>query len=197
MDISGILLRSFKSRDIDVRISCKIIGLAGNSDRVFLDTEVGDRIESELALVAVGTVPNTQGLMLTAAGVETDKAGFIPVDPRTLKTSAKNIHAIGDVISLSGMGHPALAHIASAEGELAAEFIAKSKTSWTINYDAIPLIIFTDPEIAVCGLTKDEADKRFPEFSKKITEQSAMRRFLSQALHHGRGSWPRKKESIQ
>ncbi len=178
MDISGILLRSFKSRGIDVRISCKIIGLAGNSDRVFLDTEVGDRIESELALVAVGTVPNTQGLMLTAAGVETDKAGFIPVDPRTLKTSAKNIHAIGDVISLSGMGHPALAHIASAEGELAAEFIAKSKTSWTINYDAIPLIIFTDPEIAVCGLTKDEADKRFPEFSKKITEQSVSENYL-------------------
>jgi dihydrolipoamide dehydrogenase len=177
-DISGILFRSFKSRGIDVRLSCKIIGLAGNSDRVFLDTEVGDRIESELALVAVGTAANTQELMLEATDVKTDKAGFIPVDPRTLKTSAENIHAIGDVISLSGMGHPALAHIASAEGELAAEFIAKGKTSWAINYDAIPLTIFTDPEIAVCGLTKDEADKRFPEFSEKIIEQSVSENYL-------------------
>lgn len=177
-DISEILARSFKSRGIDIRLSCKIIGLAAGSDRVFLDTEVGDRIESELVLVAVGNMANTEKLGLENANVETDKFGFIPVDPRTFRTNSENVYAIGDVASLLGIARPALAHIASAEGELVAEFISKGKTNWTINYDAIPLTIFTDPEIAVCGLTKEEADKRFPEFPEKIVTQSVSENYL-------------------
>jgi dihydrolipoamide dehydrogenase len=102
--------------------------------------------------VAVGRQPLTDGLNLEAAGVETDGAGRILVD-ETFRTTAKNIYAIGDLIA-----GPMLAHKASAEGRAAVENMAGH--AGEVNYDAIPAIVYTWPEVASVGLTEEQLKER-------------------------------------
>ena len=112
----------------------------------------GDKEEKkkfDKVLVAIGRQPNAKASKPQNAGVEIGEDGFIKVF-NNRKTSAKNIYAIGDIT-----GQPMLAHKASHEGRIAAEVIKGEKGS---TYDAkvIPAIVFTDPEIAWCGLTEEQ-----------------------------------------
>jgi len=104
-------------------------------------------------LIAVGRKPNSASLKLENADVKMDAQHFIPVDGER-RTNKKNIFAIGDLT-----GEPLLAHKASHEGRVAAEVIAGEKGA---GYDpkVIPGIVFTDPEIAWCGLTESQAEER-------------------------------------
>jgi dihydrolipoamide dehydrogenase len=101
------------------------------------------------ALVAVGRRPRTEGLGLEAAGVELDETGSIRVDRRR-RTTAPRILAIGDAA-----GEPMLAHKAAREGKVAAEVVAGSPAEFDSR--AIPAVVFTDPEVAWCGLTETRA----------------------------------------
>jgi dihydrolipoamide dehydrogenase len=103
-------------------------------------------------LVAVGRRPNSRDLGLEKVGVGVDEKGFIKVDPQR-KTTADRIYAIGDVA-----GEPMLAHKATYEGKIAAEAIAGEKVAYDVR--AVPAVVFTDPEIAWCGLTETEAKKQ-------------------------------------
>ncbi len=103
----------------------------------------------DTVLVAVGMRPNTKGLGLEAAGVKLNAQGFIPIDKQG-KTNVPGIYAIGDV-----SGPPLLAHKATKEGEIVAEVIAGKKSA--MDWVTMPGAIFTDPEIATCGLTVEEA----------------------------------------
>jgi dihydrolipoamide dehydrogenase len=100
-------------------------------------------------LVAVGRRPNSKIPGLERTRVSVDARGFIEVDPQR-RTAEPTIFAIGDVA-----GEPMLAHKASAEGRLAAEVIAGHKAAW--EPAAIPAVVFTDPELAWCGLTEAQA----------------------------------------
>jgi len=100
-------------------------------------------------LVSVGRRPNSEGLGLSNTRVEIDPAGFVQVD-RQLRTSEPSIFAIGDLV-----GQPMLAHKASHEGRTAVEVIHGGKA--TFEPAAIPAVVFTDPEVAWCGLTEVEA----------------------------------------
>ena len=100
-------------------------------------------------LVAVGRRPNSEGLGLEKTRVEIDEQGFVRVDAQ-LRTAEPTIFAIGDVV-----GQPMLAHKASHEGRVAVEAIAGHKVAF--DPAAIPAVVFTDPEIAWCGLTETEA----------------------------------------
>ena len=100
-------------------------------------------------LVAVGRQPNTADLGLETTRVQVDDAGFIRVDPQR-RTAEPSLYAIGDVA-----GQPMLAHKASHEGRVAVEAIAGGAA--TFDPRAIPAVVFTDPEIAWCGLTEGEA----------------------------------------
>jgi dihydrolipoamide dehydrogenase len=100
-------------------------------------------------LVSVGRRPNSEGLGLENTKVEIDEQGFIRVDGQ-LRTAEPTILAIGDVV-----GQPMLAHKASHEGRTAVEVIAGHKVAF--EPQAIPAVVFTDPEVAWCGLTEDEA----------------------------------------
>ncbi len=104
-------------------------------------------------LVAVGRKPNTESLALDKAGIETNDDGFLSVDPQR-KIRNSNIYAIGDLT-----GEPLLAHKANYEGKVVAESIAGNKGS---AYDpkSIPAIVFTNPQMAWCGLTQDEAKEK-------------------------------------
>jgi dihydrolipoamide dehydrogenase len=106
------------------------------------------RLEADLVMVTVGRVPNSQGLGLEAAGVAVDGKGFITVDDRQ-RTSAAGIYAIGDVA-----GGALLAHKAYQEAKVAAEVIAGEPAAFD---NAVPAVIYTDPEVAWVGLGEAEA----------------------------------------
>ncbi len=105
----------------------------------------------EKVLVSVGRLANSGGLGLENTKVELDDQGFVKVDLQC-RTAEPSIFAIGDVT-----GEPMLAHKASHEGRVAAEVIAGGKSAFEPN--AIPAVVFTDPEIAWCGLTETQAKK--------------------------------------
>lgn len=102
-------------------------------------------------LVSVGRKPNSSGLGLENTRVETDSRGFIKVDAQR-RTKEPSIFAIGDVA-----GEPMLAHKATHEGRVAAEVIAGQRV--VFEPQAIPAVVFTDPEIAWCGLTETQANR--------------------------------------
>jgi dihydrolipoamide dehydrogenase len=145
--------------------------LKGEFEKILLNTKVtkveevkdgirvqfeGEAAEKEAVfekiLVAVGRRPNSANLGLDKAGVEVDAKGFIPTDPQR-RTNVGHIFAIGDVA-----GEPMLAHKATHEGKLAVEVLSGEPAVWEPR--AIPAVVFTDPEIAWCGLTQAEADKQ-------------------------------------
>jgi len=105
----------------------------------------------EKVLVAVGRKPNSQVPGLEKTKVQVDSRGFIRVDLQR-RTSEPSIYAIGDVA-----GEPMLAHKASHEGRVAVEAVAGRKVAFEPR--AIPAVVFTDPEIAWCGLTEEQAGK--------------------------------------
>lgn len=105
--------------------------------------------EYDRVLIAVGRRPNTEGLGLENTRVEVDERGFVKVDAQR-RTAEPTIFAIGDVA-----GEPMLAHKASHEGKVAAEAIAGRRVAFEPR--AIPAVVYTDPEIAWCGLTESQA----------------------------------------
>jgi dihydrolipoamide dehydrogenase len=109
-------------------------------------------------LIAVGRRPNSKDLGLEKAGVQVDEKGFIKVNEQR-RSSAERIFAIGDVA-----GEPMLAHKASYEGKIAVEVILKEPAVFDAR--AIPAVVFTDPEVAWCGLTETEAKKQNREIKR-------------------------------
>ncbi|RQG96209.1 dihydrolipoyl dehydrogenase [Natrarchaeobius oligotrophus] len=107
-------------------------------------------LDAETVLVAVGREPVSDTLDLEAVGVETDDRGFIETDSRA-RTNVDHVFAVGDVA-----GEPMLAHKGSMEGQVAAEVIAGEPAA--IDYQAMPAVVFTDPEIATVGLTEADAE---------------------------------------
>ena len=105
-------------------------------------------LDADRLIVSIGRVPNTEHLGLDAVGLATDARGFIPVDDHC-KTAAPNIYAIGDVVR-----GPMLAHKAEDEGVLVAEVIVGQKPH--IDYNCIPWVIYTEPEIAWVGKTEQQ-----------------------------------------
>ncbi|APW97342.1 dihydrolipoyl dehydrogenase [Halobiforma lacisalsi AJ5] len=108
-------------------------------------------LDAEKVLVAVGREPVSDTLDLEEVGVETDDRGFIETDDRA-RTNVDHVFAVGDVA-----GEPMLAHKGSAEGEVAAEVIAGEPAA--IDHQAMPAVVFTDPEIATVGMTEAEAEE--------------------------------------
>ncbi len=124
---------------------------AGVAVKVDLGGGKHDTFLADVVLVAVGMRPNGGGLGLEEIGVKVER-GFVPTDPQG-RTNVDGIYAIGDV-----SGHPMLAHKATKEGEVIAEVIAghRAAKDWV----SIPAAIFTDPEIAVAGLTEGQAKEK-------------------------------------
>ena len=107
-----------------------------------------DSLEFDKVLVSVGRKPYTEGLNLSKVGIKKDKKGRIEVNKK-LQTSVKNIYAIGDVIK-----GPMLAHKAEEEGIAVAEILAGQ--AGHVNYDVIPGVIYTSPEVATVGKTEEQ-----------------------------------------
>ena len=115
---------------------------------VTLGTE-RERIKADVICVCIGRIANTTGLDIEKAGLRTEN-GFIPVDDN-MRTHVRNIYAAGDVLAA-----PMLAYTAYREGEIAAASILK-KAPPALDYNLVPGIIFTEPEIGCIGHTEDSA----------------------------------------
>src|SRR5690606_10277959 len=127
-------------------------------DGAVVDIEDQESIRADRVLLCAGRVPNTEGLSLEAAKVETDRRGFVRADQH-YRTNVPGIYAIGDVI-----GGSMLAHKAEEEGVAVAETIATGVGH--VNYDAIPGVVYTHPEIATVGKTEEELAERGIAFKK-------------------------------
>jgi len=123
-----------------------------NGIHVTFEGATKESVVYDKVLVSVGRKPNSSGFGLEKTKVRVNERGFIEVDAQR-RTHEPSIFAIGDVV-----GDPMLAHKASHEGRVAAEVIAGHKVAFEPN--AIPAVIFTDPEIAWCGLTETQAKER-------------------------------------
>ncbi len=140
----------------EVLLDSRVAALRPTADRVEVRLSGPDVEQSERAfdrvLVAVGRVPNSGDLGLDRTAVQVDANGFIQTDAQQ-RTAEPTIFAVGDVA-----GEPMLAHKATHEGHVAADAIAGLASAF--DAQAIPAVVFTDPEIAWCGLTEDEAVAR-------------------------------------
>jgi dihydrolipoamide dehydrogenase len=150
------LQRILKRQGIKFMMQTKVSAakISGNSVRVDLETKKGtESLSCDCLLVSVGRRPRTGGLGIEAVGIETDPdTGHLLVDG-SYRTNVASIYAIGDLIA-----GPMLAHKASAEGIAAVECIAGKPGE--VNYDAIPAVIYTWPEVASVGLTEEQVKAR-------------------------------------
>ena len=155
-DLVRVLSRRLKDRFAAVMLDTTVTALEEESEGIRAKFEGGGATEAEQVyekvLVAVGRRPQTDGLGLEKTRVALDGRGFVQVDPQR-RTHEPTIFAIGDVT-----GEPMLAHKAAHEGRVAAEAIAGKKTAF--EPQAIPAVVFTDPEIAWCGLTEAKAKEQ-------------------------------------
>ncbi len=149
-ELAAGLLRALTRQGIAFRLGAKLVGLRETTDAIALEIEGAEHqtLETEAVLVAIGRRPYTQGLGLDALGVACDPQGRVIVDDG-FATNVPGIYAIGDVIRGA-----MLAHKAEEEGIALAERLAGQKPH--VNYDAIPAVIYTWPEVASVGKTEEE-----------------------------------------
>lgn len=147
-EIAKIAQKLLAKQGLEFRLGARVLGarLAGN--RCEVQVEGSEPLACDRVLLAVGRVPNTQGLGLEEAGVATGPRGTIAVDGH-FRTNVAGIFAIGDVIA-----GPMLAHKAEEEGVACAEFIATGHSH--VDYDSIPAVVYTHPEVASVGKTEEQ-----------------------------------------
>jgi dihydrolipoamide dehydrogenase len=145
--------RLFEKQGMAFRLSSKVTGVDSSGDRLKATVEPAkggkaEIIDADVVLVSIGRVPYTEGLGLKEAGVKLDDRGRVVVD-HYYATNVPGIWAIGDVIA-----GPMLAHKAEDEGVAVAEILVGQ--AGHVNYDAIPNVVYTYPEIATIGKSEEE-----------------------------------------
>ncbi|ANO51281.1 dihydrolipoyl dehydrogenase [Woeseia oceani] len=158
-DVARVAAKEFKSQGLDIKLGAKVTAAKAGSKGVKVDYDDKDGKQSmtvEKLVVAVGRRPFTDGLLADNAGIDTDERGFIKVDDEC-RTSVPGVYAVGDCVR-----GPMLAHKGSEEGVMAADLIAGEVAE--LNYDVIPSVIYTSPEIAWVGKTEDEVKKSGREY---------------------------------
>jgi dihydrolipoamide dehydrogenase len=149
---SKLLERAFRRRGIGYKLGAKFEGVKDTGSGVTVTLEGGATLDAELLLVAVGRGPVSAGLGYEEAGVTTDR-GWVVVD-EYCRTSVPTISAVGDLIP-----GPQLAHAGFAEGILVAERLA-GLTVTPIDYDGVPRVTYSNPEVASVGITSAAAAER-------------------------------------
>ncbi len=154
--VGRTLDRILRKQGMDIRVKTKVLDAKTTAKKVKVTVEhQGQRetLDFDRLLVCVGRRPLTDGLNLDTVGVATDeRTGLVKIDA-AFRTSVPTIYAIGDLVP-----GPMLAHKASAEGIAAVEAMAGEPAE--VNYDAIPAVIYTAPEVASVGLTEEELKAR-------------------------------------
>ncbi len=163
-EVAKVLDASLRNSGIDIRVKTRAVSWrkAGEGLEVLVETDGrAEPIKAGKVLAAFGRAPNTSDLGLEEAGVRLDPRGYV-VTGDYGQTTAKGIFAIGDLVA-----SPSLAHVASKEGELAAEFIAGHvPATRRVAEDLVPSAIYCEPQVAGFGLREDAAAARGIRFRK-------------------------------
>ncbi len=147
-EIAAAARKTFARQGLEFRLGAKVTGVRAEGSACTVETEGAEPVRCDRVLLAVGRAAFTAGLGLPAAGVRLDARGRIEVD-EAFQTSAAGVYAIGDVIR-----GPMLAHKAHEEGIACVERIATGYSH--VNYDAIPGVVYTHPEIASVGRNEEQ-----------------------------------------
>ncbi|MBH88264.1 MAG: dihydrolipoyl dehydrogenase [Pelagibacterales bacterium] len=156
VDISNNFFKELQKQGINFMLESEVISANVSKNKVLLniksmENNLEDKIIFDKALLAVGRTPTTNGLGLDNLNISVNSKGYIEVN-QFYETSCKGIYAIGDVIE-----GPMLAHKASVEAEAVVDIIIGRNGQ--VNYNAIPAVVYTSPEVAWVGKTKQELDK--------------------------------------
>ncbi len=140
--------KTFKKQGLKFELGSKVTGVKSSSKGVSVEREGADTLTADRVLMAVGRKPNTQGLGLDKIGISPNARGQIEVDAR-FKTTVDGVYAVGDVVP-----GPMLAHKAEEEGIACVEMIATGHGH--LDYQTIPSVVYTHPEIASVGRSEDD-----------------------------------------
>ena len=180
-EISSEFMKILKKQGINFHMQHKVEKIKKNNNNAIVSTlnENGTKkdFECDVVLISVGRKPNTEGLNLQKIGVELDEKKRVKTD-ENFKTNQNNIYAIGDVIS-----GPMLAHKAEDEGIAVAEIIAGQ--SGHVNYDTIPGVVYTTPEVASIGKTEEQLKEKNIKY--KIGKFSFMANSRAKAIDDTEG----------
>ncbi len=169
VEISEEVERHFKKGGIKIKTSAKVEKVENHGDSVTVTISQNGKTESlsaEKTLISIGVSPNSNNLGLESVGVQVDSRGYISVNEQ-MQTNISNIYAIGDVT-----GKLALAHVASAQGIIAAEAIA-GHSPHALQYPNMPRCTYIHPEVASVGLTEAQAREQGHEIKTgKFTFQA-------------------------
>ncbi len=150
-DVAAVAAKDFKKQGLNIKLGAKLSGAKADGDAVSVsydDKDGAQTLTVDKLVVAVGRRPFTDGLLADDSGIQLDERGFIEVDEEC-RTRVKGVFAIGDCVR-----GPMLAHKGSEEGVMAADLIAGETSE--VNYDVIPSVIYTAPEIAWVGKTEEQ-----------------------------------------
>jgi dihydrolipoamide dehydrogenase len=153
-EVASVVQRSFKKRGIEIRVGAKITGHTPKKGSTTIAVEGEESVEADMVVMSVGRRPRTEGLLAEGTGVVIDERGFVVADSYQ-RTAAPNVFAVGDVVA----GTPQLAHVGFAEAIVAIKTILGEPVV-PVDYDRVPWAIYSNPEVAFCGLTEAAAKEK-------------------------------------
>lgn len=170
-EVANVLDASLRAAGVEVRVGARAVSWRKSDNALRVNVESNGRtedVEVEKVLAAFGRTPNTNDLGLEAVGVKLDARGYVETGDFG-QTNVEKIFAIGDIVA-----SPALAHVASREGEIAVEFIAgRAPDVKRVNGDLVPSAIYCEPQVAGLGLREDDAKAQGIQFKKSVFPYTA------------------------
>ena len=173
-DISRLIDREFRKQNLNIHLGSFVKGSKKSRKGVSLEIEIDGKVNSvdyEKVIVAVGRRPFTENLLSESINLSLDEKGFVPVND-FCQTSIDSVYAVGDIVR-----GPMLAHKAMEEGVMVAERIAGKRME--VNYDLVPSVIYTHPEIAWVGKTEKDLKAENIDYKKGSFPFSASGRALA------------------
>ena len=159
-DIASEALTLFRKQGLDIRLGVKVTSARAEGDGCVVELEGGQPIHCDRVLAATGRRPATEGVGLETVGIEVDRRGCIPVDGQ-FRTAAEGVWAIGDCVP-----GPMLAHKAEEDGVACVDGMTGG---WVhVDYDLVPAVVFTHPEIAAVGKTEEQLTADGVDFKKGV-----------------------------
>ncbi len=173
-DISRLIDREFRKQNLNIHLGSFVRGSKKTRKGVSLEIEIDGKVNNvdyEKVIVAVGRRPFTENLLSESVNLSLDEKGFVPVND-FCQTSIDNVYAVGDIVR-----GPMLAHKAMEEGVMVAERIAGKRME--VNYNLVPSVIYTHPEIAWVGKTEKDLKEENIDYKKGSFPFSASGRALA------------------
>lgn len=177
-EIANEAQRLFAKQGLTFKLGSRVQGARRDGERAVVTLAGAEPLEADRVLVAVGRVPNTEGLGLANVGVKVDGRGRIVVDER-YQTNVAGIYAIGDVI-----GGAMLAHEAADEGVACVEGMVTGYAH--VDYASIPAVVYTEPEIAAVGKTEEQLKEEGIRYRKGVFPYQANGRARAMGLTEGK-----------